>query len=185
MKIMKSTYQSGKFLERFRNSYMNLCEKITTFDATVKKPNKRKMRMAYRRNRKFNMVMARKTQTTPKTKQSTKSKITQSLISRGNIFCVNQMKNDTPYWGGQTCDSYTSHHGDIIQWVCSSCVAKMMPAPEPRYEPKRDPITGEKRKRGRPRKNPMKVIQLDENGHPIKGKRGRPKGTKNKSKINQ
>jgi len=87
----------------------------------------------------------------PKTTETKTSTITQSVTSRGQIFCVNHTKNSTPYWGGQTCDSYTPHHGDVIQWVCSSCVAKMMPAPEHWYKPKLDPITGERRKRGRPK----------------------------------
>lgn len=45
-----------------------------------------------------------------------------------------------------------------------------------------------KRKRGRPRKNPTgapeptKTIQLDPNGQPVKKKRGRPAGTKNRPK---
>lgn len=45
-----------------------------------------------------------------------------------------------------------------------------------------------KRKRGRPRKNPTgapepaKPIQLDLNGQPVKKKRGRPAGTKNRAK---
>ena len=45
-----------------------------------------------------------------------------------------------------------------------------------------------KRKRGRPRKNPTgapeptKPVQLDPNGQPVKKKRGRPAGTKNRPK---
>ena len=45
-----------------------------------------------------------------------------------------------------------------------------------------------KRKRGRPRKNPTgapeltKPVELDSNGQPVKKKRGRPAGTKNRPK---
>lgn len=79
------------------------------------------------------------------------SGIQQSLVKRGQIYCVNHEPNSTPYWGGTTCDTHTDHDPNVVQWVCSTCVAKMMPMPAARKAtPKVDPVTGEKRKRGRP-----------------------------------
>jgi hypothetical protein len=80
-----------------------------------------------------------------------KSNIEQSVIKRGQIYCVNSKKNTTPYWGGETCDTHIEHDGNIVRFVCSSCVAKLVPAPKPKNTPKVDPVTGEKRKRGRPK----------------------------------
>jgi hypothetical protein len=96
--------------------------------------------------------MKTKTTKTRKTKKtSKKSNIIESVIKRGKIYCVNSKKNKTSYWGGETCDTYIDHDGEIVRFVCSTCVAKMMPAPAPRSTPKIDPVTGEKRKRGRPK----------------------------------
>ena len=96
--------------------------------------------------------MKTKTTKTRKTKKtSKKSNIIESVIKRGQIFCVNHKKNKTPYWGGEICDTHIDHDGEIVRFVCSMCVAKMMPAPKPKNTPKIDPVTGEKRKRGRPK----------------------------------
>jgi|APGre2960657404_1045060.scaffolds.fasta_scaffold13454_4 hypothetical protein len=96
--------------------------------------------------------MKTKTTKTRKTKKTTKkSGIIESVIKRGQIYCVNHKKNKTPYWGGEICDTHVDHDGNIIRWVCSTCVAKLAPAPVQRNTPKIDPLTGEKRKRGRPK----------------------------------
>ena len=91
-------------------------------------------------------------------KTSKKSKIEESVIKRGQIYCINNKKNKTPYWGGDTCNTHIDHDGSIVRWVCSSCVAKMIPVE--RKTPKIDPLTGEKRKRGRPKgsTNKAKVV---------------------------
>jgi hypothetical protein len=90
-------------------------------------------------------------------KTSKKSKVIESVIKRGQIFCVNHKKNKTPYWGGETCDTHINHDGNIVRWVCSSCVAKMIPVE--RKTPKIDPVTGEKRKRGRPKGSTNKTTK--------------------------
>ena len=82
-------------------------------------------------------------------KTSKKSNIVESVIKRGKIYCVNSKKNKTSYWGGETCDTYIDHDGEIVRFVCSTCVAKLVPVE--RKGPKVDPVTGEKRKRGRPK----------------------------------
>jgi len=82
-------------------------------------------------------------------KTSKKSNIIESVIKRGKIYCVNSKKNKTSYWGGETCDTYIDHDGEIVRFVCSTCVAKLVPVE--RKGPKVDPVTGEKRKRGRPK----------------------------------
>lgn len=103
-----------------------------------------------------------------KARKSRKSKMTstrkplgdQSLIMGGNIYCINQMKNDSPYWGGHTCDSHTKHSDNVVKWVCSSCVANAMPMPVlQQATPKIDPNTGEKRKRGRPKGSKTKSTE--------------------------
>lgn len=136
-----------------------------------------------------------KTKTTPKTskakktvkrktkKTTKKSNLVQSIVKRGQIYCVNHKQNTTPYWGGETCNTHIDHDGHIIRWVCSECVAKMVPAPKQITTAKIDPVTGEKRKRGRPRKHEPKKTLLDENGNPVIRKRGRPKGSVNKVKV--
>lgn len=102
--------------------------------------------------------MKTKTTKTRKTKKTTtKSNIIESVVKRGQIFCVNHKKNKTPYWGGETCNTHIDHDGRIVRWVCSECVAKMVPAPTPKNGPKVDPLTGEKRKRGRPKGSVNKV----------------------------
>ena len=102
--------------------------------------------------------MKTKTTKTRKTKKTTKKKsgIIESVVKRGQIYCVNHKKNKTPYWGGEICDTHTDHDGNIVRWVCSTCVAKLAPAPQTR-QPKIDPLTGEKRKRGRPKGSTNKV----------------------------
>jgi hypothetical protein len=96
--------------------------------------------------------MKTKTTKTRKTKKtSKKSNIIESVIKRGQIYCINLKKNKTPYWGGETCDTHINHDGNIVRFVCSTCVAKIVPAPKPKNTPKVDPVTGEKRKRGRPK----------------------------------
>lgn len=100
--------------------------------------------------------MKTKTTKTRKTKKTTKrtkkTGIIESIVKRGQIFCVNHKKNKTPYWGGETCDTHIDHDPNVVQWVCSTCVAKMMPAPaQKQTTPTVDPTTGEKRKRGRPK----------------------------------
>jgi len=102
--------------------------------------------------------MKTKTTKTRKTKKTTKkSGIIESVIKRGQIYCVNHKKNKTPYWGGETCDTHIDHDGNIIRWVCSTCVAKLAPAPASFNKTKVDPTTGEKRKRGRPKGSVNKV----------------------------
>lgn len=99
-----------------------------------------------------------KTRKTSKTKKTSKrSNIIESVVKRGQIFCVNHKKNKTPYWGGETCDTHIDHDPNVVQWVCSTCVAKMMPAPVQKTAPTVDPTTGEKRKRGRPKGSKNKV----------------------------
>ena len=101
------------------------------------------------------------TQGTPMKRNSQKAGIEKSLVKRGQIFCVNHEQNKTPYWGGETCDTHIDHDPNVVQWVCSTCVAKMMPAPaQKQTTPTVDPTTGEKRKRGRPKgsKNKTKTI---------------------------
>jgi hypothetical protein len=96
--------------------------------------------------------MKTKTTKTRKTKKtSKKATIEQSVVKRGQIYCINHKKNKTPYWGGETCDTHVDHDTNVVQWVCSTCVAKMMPAPLQKSVPTVDPVTGEKRKRGRPK----------------------------------
>jgi hypothetical protein len=104
--------------------------------------------------------MKTKTTKTRKTKKtSKKSNIEQSVVKRGQIYCINNKKNKTPYWGGETCDTHIDHDTNVVQWVCSSCVAKMMPAPPQKSTPKIDPVTGEKRKRGRPKGSTTKTTK--------------------------
>ena len=103
--------------------------------------------------------MKTKTTKTRKTKKTTKKKsgVIESVVKRGQIYCVNHKKNKTPYWGGEICDTHVDHDGNIIRFVCSTCVAKLAPAPVQRNTPKIDPVTGEKRKRGRPKGSTNKV----------------------------
>ena len=96
--------------------------------------------------------MKTKTTKTRKTKKtSKKSNIIESVVKRGQIYCINSKKNKTPYWGGELCDTHIDHDGEIVRYVWSMCVAKLAPAPVQRNTPKIDPVTGEKRKRGRPK----------------------------------
>lgn len=88
--------------------------------------------------------------TTVTKKTSKKSVVEQSIVKSGHIYCVNHRENSTPYWGGHTCDTHIDHDGQIVRWVCSSCVARLVPGPKSKNSPKVDPVTGEKRKRGRP-----------------------------------
>lgn len=102
---------------------------------------------------------------TPKTRKTTyKSVVIESTVNRGQIYCVNQNKNNTPYWGGEPCDTHTDHDGQIVQWVCSSCVAKMLPVSQKNVSPTIDPTTGEKRKRGRPKGSKNKVTKTKQEG---------------------
>ena len=106
-----------------------------------------------------------------------------SLVERGKMFCINHGANQTPYWGGKSCDNFTTSFGTTtVKYVCPDCVAKLVPV-ERRKTEVIDPLTGEKRKPGRPQKNPPKVLQLDENGQPIRRGRGRPAGAKNKATL--
>jgi hypothetical protein len=94
--------------------------------------------------------MKPKTTKTRKTKKtSKKSNFEQSVVKRGQIYCINHKKNKTPYWGGEICDTHIDHDGEISRFVCSTCVSKLVPVE--RKGPKIDPVTGEKRKRGRPK----------------------------------
>jgi len=114
--------------------------------------------------------MKTKTTKTRKTKKtSKKSNIIESVVKRGQIFCVNSKKNKTPYWGGEICDTHIDHDGEIVRFVCSMCVAKMMPAPKPKNTTKIDPVTVEKRKRGRPKGSTNKPKTITTNT--IKGKK--------------
>jgi hypothetical protein len=102
--------------------------------------------------------MKTKTTKTRKTKKtSKKSNIEQSVVKRGQIYCINNKKNKTPYWGGEICDTHIDHDGNIIRWVCSTCVSKLVPVE--RKTPKIDPVTGEKRKRGRPKGSTTKTTK--------------------------
>jgi len=102
--------------------------------------------------------MKTKSTKTRKTKKtSKKSNIIESVVKRGQIFCVNSKKNKTPYWGGEICDTHIDHDGEIVRFVCSTCVAKLVPVE--RKGPKIDPITGEKRKRGRPKGSTNKTTK--------------------------
>jgi hypothetical protein len=104
--------------------------------------------------------MKTKTTKTRKTKKtSKKSNIIESVVKRGQIFCINFKKNKTPYWGGETCDTHIDHDGNIVRFVCSTCVSKLVPAPKPKNTPKVDPVTGEKRKRGRPKGSTNKTTK--------------------------
>lgn len=106
-----------------------------------------------------------------------------SVVKNGHIYCVNHNENGTPYWGGNKCDNHIPDDGNISRWVCGSCVANVMPAPvPPRSRSIQDP-SQPKRRPGRPRKHPVKEVPLDENGNPIKRRRGRPKGSKNKATL--
>lgn len=104
--------------------------------------------------------MKTKTTKTRKTKKTSKKSIIESVVKRGQIYCVNHKKNKTPYWGGELCNTHIDHDGEIARFVCSMCVAKMMPAPVPKNGPKIDPVTGEKRKRGRPKGSTNKVTKI-------------------------
>ena len=84
-------------------------------------------------------------------KTSKRSNIIESIIKRGQIYCINNKKNKTPYWSNEICDTRIHHDNKIVQFVCSTCVSNMMPAPVPYNAPKIDPLPGEKRKRGRPK----------------------------------
>ena len=84
-------------------------------------------------------------------KTSKRSNIIESIIKRGQIYCINNKKNKTPYWSNEICATRIHHDNKIVQFVCSTCVSNMMPAPVPYNAPKIDPLTGEKRKRGRPK----------------------------------
>lgn len=103
--------------------------------------------------------MKTKTTKTRKTKKTTKKKsgIIESVVKRGQIYCVNHKKNKTPYWGGEICDTHIDHDGSIVRFVCSMCVAKLTPAPASFNKTKVDSTTGEKRKRGRPKGSKNKV----------------------------
>ncbi len=104
--------------------------------------------------------MKTKTTKTRKTKKtSKKSNIIESVIKRGQIYCINLKKNKTPYWGGEICDTHIDHDGNIVRFVCSTCVSKLVPAPKPKNTPKVDPVTGEKRKRGRPKGSTNKTTK--------------------------
>ena len=136
---------------------------------------------------------ATKARKTTKAKKATPAKTrtkTPKLIANASkvvgdkIYCVNHNENTTPYWGGKTCDNTHDLHGNqLVRWVCSDCVGAAMPAPAIRQTPKVDPITGMKRGRGRPRKNPPKPVITDENGNPVKRGRGRPKGSTKKPVV--
>lgn len=107
-----------------------------------------------------------------------------SLIKNGRIYCINSSSNDSPYWGGTTCNESIKLDHNVVKYVCPNCLAQMMPSPKPRNTPKVNPETGEKRRRGRPRKHPVKVVPVDASGNPLpKRGRGRPKGSLNKNKV--
>lgn len=111
--------------------------------------------------------------TTETKKTSKKSGIEKSVIKRGQIYCVNHTENSTPYWGGHTCDTHIDHDGEIVRWVCSSCVASLVPGPKRKTTSKVDPVTGEKRKRGRPvgSKNKPKAVPTSVSKTTRKGKK--------------
>lgn len=120
-------------------------------------------------------------------KTSPRLKINNSVVDGNKLYCINHTENTTPFWGGITCNNSIPLDTTITRWTCSSCVAMAMPAPIKRNQQTSlqiDTITGEPvaRKRGRPRKHPVKPVNLDENGNVVKRGRGRPKGSKNKQR---
>ena len=100
---------------------------------------------------------------------------------------------DTKSYTVETIDGVT---GNLVLWDdAGKChaMSNYLTAPKKGYKFKVPPAKGgiqlQGRKRGRPRKvvplgqeKPAEPIQLDENGQPIKKKRGRPPGTKNRPK---
>jgi len=95
-----------------------------------------------------------------KTKKSTKKKssIEQSKVKRGKIYCINNTKNKTPYWGGTQCESSTEHRDNIIQYVCPSCIATIMPSPVVKKKPIQ--VDGQSKRRGRPPGSKNKVQKV-------------------------
>lgn len=100
---------------------------------------------------------------------------------------------DTKVYTVETIDGVT---GNLMLWddegKCHS-MSNYLTAPKRGYRFKVPPAKGglhiQSRKRGRPRKlvpvgqeAPLPIVQLDENGQPIKKKRGRPAGVKNRPK---
>jgi len=100
---------------------------------------------------------------------------------------------DTKSYTVETIDGVT---GNLILWDdAGKChaMSNYLTAPKKGYKFKVPPAKGgiqlQGRKRGRPRKvvplgqeKPAAPVQLDENGQPIKKKRGRPPGIKNRPK---
>ena len=100
---------------------------------------------------------------------------------------------DTKVYTVETIDGVT---GNLMLWddegKCHA-MSNYLTAPKRGYRFKVPPAKGglviQGRKRGRPRKlvpvgqeKPVEPVQLDENGQPIKKKRGRPAGVKNRPK---
>jgi hypothetical protein len=100
---------------------------------------------------------------------------------------------DTKVYTVETIDGVT---GNLMLWDdAGKChaMSNYLTAPKVGYRFKVPPAKGglqiQGRKRGRPRKvvplgqeKPAAPVQLDENGQPVKKKRGRPPGTKNRPK---
>ena len=89
----------------------------------------------------------------PKNNKSRKlrnNSIIQSIIKRGKIYCINHKKNKTNYWGDDLCNEYTTCGDNTVRWVCSSCVAKLVPMPASFNKPKINNTSTEPRRRGRP-----------------------------------
>ena len=139
------------YLESLNTTYKSSCASINDGEKRLKRRRRRRVMRKKNSTVTENTVVTKKTKKTVKWPKHTKSKIEQSVIKRGQIYCINGKKNKTAYWGGETCNTHIDHDGQIVRFVCSTCVAKMMPAPTPRSTPKIDPVTGEKRKRGRPK----------------------------------
>jgi|694.fasta_scaffold00957_10 hypothetical protein len=93
------------------------------------------------------------------TKTTKKLPIEQSKVKRGKIYCINNTKNKTPYWGGNKCESNIPHQNGIVRYVCPSCVATMMPAPVVKKSTVSS-VDGEKKRRGRPAGSKNKVKKV-------------------------
>lgn len=113
------------------------------------------------------------------------------IIERVRTILPGNAWLDTKMYTVETIDGVT---GNLMLWddegKCHA-MSNYLTAPRRGYKFKVPPAKGglqiQGRKRGRPRKlvpigqeKPAELVQLDENGQPIKKKRGRPAGSKNR-----
>lgn len=113
------------------------------------------------------------------------------IIERVRTILPGNAWLDTKMYTVETIDGVT---GNLMLWdddgQCHA-MSNYLTAPKRGYKFKVPPAKGglqiQGRKRGRPRKvvpigqeKPVEPVQLDENGQPIKKKRGRPAGSKNR-----